>query len=505
MNIKRNYLIRIASILLFFVALANCKKSNLTSPTPTPVAKVIPDTSVVNRFIHDGLQLYYLWMDSIPRLTAQKYTIKDTLNALLNSYNDPQKFFTSLLYKYQAVDKWSFMVADPNVISNWIQGISETMGFDFMLVRIGSTDNIFGFVRYIYKGGPADLAGMKRGDLFMQVNGTQLTVSNYQTLLLTNKVYTLSFATITGDNVVGHKIALNGKSITMTAITMQENPILLDTVLTVNNSKVGYLVYNGFNAAFDLQLNLVFQRFKTAGVGNLILDLRYNGGGSVQTAIYLASMIYSTSTSKIFIKNRYNSAIQQYFTSTQGANYFNDYFTDNIAATTTTAKTPIVSLNLSKLYVITSDNTASASELLINGLKPYMNVVQVGDTTVGKYVASTTIQEADVYTTPNAKDKYAMQPIIMKYFNSAGVSDFVKGLIPDPANIVDEDYTNLIAFGDPNETILKGVINLINGFPLKNLPLRSAQMGMKKVFDAQDARPFAKQMYVNPLPKIKKP
>ena len=503
MKIILKYLIRLSCFLLLAILFFDCRKS-LDSTAPV-VPVVIPDTSVVNRFIYNGLKLYYLWEDKIPAFTALKYNNADTLNALLNSYNDPQKFFTSLLYQYKTIDKWSFMVADPKIISDWISGISETMGYDFMLARIGTSGNVFGFVRYVFKDSPAEKAGIKRGDLFMQVNGTQLTVSNYQSLLLNNITYTLSFATITGDNIVGHKIALNGKSVTMTAVTMQENPILMDTILNVGNSKVGYLVYNGFNADFDLQLNSVFKKFKDAPVSDLILDLRYDGGGSVQTAVYLASMIYGTNTSKIFIKNQYNPTFQAEIISYYGtSSVLNQYFTNVIAKTTTTAETPINTLNLTRLYVITSDNTASASELLINGLKPYMQVVQVGDTTVGKYVASTTIEEADVFKVPNPKDTYAMQPIIMKYYNSAGVSDFVDGLAPDPDKYVEEDFTNLIAFGNPDETILKEVLRLITGSPLKKLSLRSAQMGMKKVFDSQDTRPFTKQMYINPIPKNKK-
>ncbi len=498
MKIAQKYLVSIPLIMLLAVVLFNCKKDNIAATPEVIVPVVIPDTSVVNRFIYNGLKLYYLWEDRIPEFTAQKYTNKDTLNAFLNSFKDPQKLFTGLLYQYKTVDKWSFMVADPKIISDWIQGISETMGFDFMLARVGTAGDVFGFVRYVLKGSPADKAGIKRGDLFTKVNDQQLTVSNYQTLLLNTLTYKLSMATISGNT-----ISLNGKSYTMTAVLMQENPVLLDTILNVSSGKDGYLVYNAFNAVYDLKLDSVFLRFKNAGISNLILDLRYNGGGSVQTAVYLASMIYGTNTAKIFIKNQYNPALQAEIISYYGTStILNQNFTNVIAKTSTTAEAPINTLNLSKVYVITSDNTASASELLINGLKPYMQVVQVGDTTVGKYVASTTIQEADVYDVPNPKDTYAMQPIIMKYYNSAGVSDFVTGLIPDPDKYIKEDFTNLIAFGNPNETILKGVLNLIQGLPLKSIPLRSAQMGMKKIFDAQDSRPFAKQMYINSLPKI---
>ena len=478
------------------ILLVNCKKEKLiTGTTPVVVTKptVVPDANAINKFVYNGLKDYYLWVDNVPSLTAQKYSIKDSLNYFLNTYTDPAKLFNGLLYT--TLDKWSFIVDDSQTITDWIQGISETMGFDFKLGYIGSTENLFGFVRYVYKGSPAEKAGMKRGDLFMNIDDTQLTLSNYQTLLFTKITYKISFAGLTG-NV----ISLNGKTATMTAIKMQENPILLDTVLTVNNLKVGYLVYNAFNADFDLQLNNVFGKFKSSGIDRLVLDLRYNGGGSVQTAVYLASMIYGTSKTKAFLKRQYNKGLQDYFIATEGASSLSQSFTDSI--TTSTPKAKINTLNLSKLYVITSSNSASASELLINGLEPYLDVVNIGWNTAGKYVASATIRDWDANGVVNPNHKWAMQPIIVKTTNSLGVSDFVNGLVPDIA--IKEDVANLLPFGDQNETLLKSVISNLKGAALPIVESKSAKMGIIDLYDSQDHKPFAKQMYVSPLLNIHK-
>lgn len=480
--------------LLAIILLFNCKKDPAVTNPVVQNPVVIKEATVVNKFIYNGLKDYYLWVDQVPSLTAQKFLVKDTLNAFLNTYSDPEKLFTDLLYKYNTVDKWSFIVDDSKKIDNWIQGISETMGFDFMLSRYGSSDKVFGFVRYVYKGSPAEKAGIKRGDLFLQVDDQEITVSNYQTLLFTKVTYKLSMASITG-NV----ISMNGKSYTMTAVQMQENPIALDTVLMVNSYKVGYLVYNGFNSDFDLQLNQVFRKFKDAGIDKLILDLRYNGGGSVETAKYLASMIYGKYTSKIFFKSQYNAGLQDYFVTTYGAASLNESFIDTISRTATTPVTPINTVNLSKLYVITSDNTASASELLINGLKPYLQVVNVGINTAGKYVGSFTIKDWDANGNVNPNDSWAMQPIVVKIANSADVSDFVDGLVPDIK--MEEDIANLLPFGDQNETLLKAVLYDIKGLPQTGIVLKSAKLGLTKIYDSQDHRPFSKQMYINPLKK----
>ena len=198
MKIKLNDLFRIGLILLFVISLFNCKKEMGSKTGPL----VIKDTSIVNRFIYTGLQTYYLWEDSIPNLKATKYNNADTLNAYLNSYKDPQKFFTSLLYQYSTVDKWSFLVNDSTTISNWIQGISKTMGYDFWYAPLGTSTSVVIIVKYVYKGSPAEKAGLKRGDLFLKVGGTQLTTTNWEQLLLTNPTtYTLAMASISGNTV----------------------------------------------------------------------------------------------------------------------------------------------------------------------------------------------------------------------------------------------------------------------------------------------------------------
>lgn len=493
-KLSHKYLTGISSVLLIIVMMVNCKKDDIE--TKPLVAREATD---VNKFIYNGLKDYYLWSDKVPELAVKKFVDKDSLNNFLNFYTDPDKLFKKLLYQYGTIDKWSFLVDDSQDIDDWIQGISETMGFDFVLSYYGAGNNIFGVVRYVYKGSPAEKAGVKRGDYFLKVDDQQLTDANYQNLLFNKLTYKLSFATLTGNRWTGYSINSNGKSVTMTAIIMQENPIQLDTVLNVNNIKVGYLVYNGFNAEFDLQLNQVFKKFKDEGIEKLVLDLRYNGGGSVETAVYLASMIYGTSNQKVFLKEQYNPGLQAYITAEDGAASLNQSFTDKIKKTSSTAETPINTLNLGKIYIITSDNTASASELLINGLKPYMQVVTVGDSTVGKYVGSWTIKDWDKDGNVNPNHKYAMQPIVVKIANSQGVSDYVLGLFPDLKK--EEELVDILPFGDQNEALLKVVLNDIKGIPQSSVTFKSAQWGIKKIFDYQDHRPFSKQMYINRLNK----
>jgi C-terminal processing protease CtpA/Prc len=417
------------------------------------------------------------------------------LNFFLNKYTDPQDLFKNLLYKYKEVDKWSFMVDDSKTIDDWISGTSKSMGFDFDLRLISKNSNdVVGFVRYVFPDSPAKAAGLKRGDIFIKVNDQQLTASNYLDLFINSESYYLGFASHSEVNFLD-----NGKkSPTMTAVEIQENPIHLDTTFTVANKNIGYLVYNGFNSDFDIQLNNVFKKFKDAGIDQLILDLRYNGGGSVQTCIYLASMIYGTDTQKVFSKSQYNSLLQNYFIERYGEASLYDNFVSTIAATDVTPVTPISTLNLQKIYFIVSDNTASASELLINGLKPYMDGKVVGINTVGKYVGSMTIKDWDEFGNVNPDNTYAMQPIVVKYTNTKGVSDYVDGLTPDIHG--KESLANLLPFGDPDETLLTMVLADMQGLPpVTAQSLKSAGIGLQKVADSHDFKPFATDMYINPI------
>jgi carboxyl-terminal processing protease len=474
----------ISSLLIAIILFsAGCKKDKSEKESQVP--------SEIDKFIWYGLNTYYLWVDDVEKLSPASFN-NDTnqLNAFLCTYTDHEKLFYDLLYKYEEIDKWSWIVDDYEALENFFQGITKSMGYDFRLVRIGSSDNIFGFVRYVVKGSPADLAGMKRGDIFMKVNDQQLTVSNYEDLLINSESYKLSFA-----NIVSNTIVLNGQSVNLTAVVIEENPVYFDTVYNINSYKVGYLVYNSFTPTFDIQMNDVFSKFKAAGVNKLILDLRYNGGGSIGSAIYLASMIYGTDTKKIFVKMKFNDLLQYELTQEMGSDYFNNYFANVIDATDETEETPINSLYLSDVYIITTDNTASASELVINGLKPYITVTTVGDTTIGKYVGSLTVKDVNNKGIVNPNHKWALQPIAIKLLNSKGVSDYVNGFAPDIA--AEEDIANLVPFGDTNEPLLKAALDQISGVTQQSMVLKSKAIGLEKIADYKDFKQHSKEMYVN--------
>jgi C-terminal processing protease CtpA/Prc len=270
-----------------------------------------------------------------------------------------------------------------------------------------------------------------------------------------------------------------------------ENPIYLDTIYTVANNKIGYLVYNFFardngdkSNNYDKELISKLSNFKSKGVNEMVLDLRYNSGGAVSSAIALASaLVKNRSTKNVLTTSQYNSILHNALIKEEGANYNKDYFIDKIIGTTVA----IPEMNLPRLYVLTSGWTASASEFIINGLKPYMDVILIGETTYGKNVGSITIYEDD-----DPKNKWGMQPIVVKFANSLGFSDFTAGFTPD-YEIDEFENLYLYSFGDTNDPLLGKALSLITGqtsftrsASAISTPFRSTQINEKISVDSRE-------------------
>ncbi|MGZ9676430.1 S41 family peptidase [Flavobacterium sp. GNP001] len=417
-----------------------------------------PTRLEVQDFIWKGMNQYYLWQADVPNLADDKFANQNALNSFLQNYNKPEDLFNALRVA-PSIDRFSWIVDDYLELEGQLQGTTKNNGVEFGLsYKPGSNTEILGFVRYIVPNSDAANKDIKRGDIFIGVNGTPLTITNYQSLLFgANENYTLNMADPASANFTS-----NGKSVNLTKTDLTENPILVNKVYTVGPHKIGYLMYNGFFSNFDEQLNTAFASLKSQGVTELVLDLRYNGGGSVQTATRLASMITGQFTGKIFAKQQWNKKINDYFEA-EDPNALNNLFTDKIGST------PINSLNLTKVYILTSASSASASELVINGLEPHINVIQIGDVTVGKNVGSVTLYDSPTFgkENRNPRHRYAMQPLVLKIVNSVGFGDYFNGLQPD--FLLKESVRKLGELGHSELQTINSKQELISNEPLLDL------------------------------------
>ncbi len=450
---------RFSLLLILSLCLLSCSKEPIEKQLEEATRKAEAEDPLYSTkdFIWKGLNQYYLWQEEINDLSDTRFEKSlGYTNATSKRYVSYLKNFSTpeVLFKYllSPEDRFSFIVKDIDQLEDSFQGISLSTGMDYALAQI-ETGEIVGYVRYVFPNSDAEKKGVKRGDFFLSVDGQRLTTTNYQQLLF-NQKNSLTF----GFFKVVNKQIVPTESKTLSQLPLQEDPILLHKTLSRSGKKIGYLVYNSFVSKYDKQLNEVFGKFKSDGISDLVLDLRYNSGGSVQTAIYLASMIKGTDTQKIFVKQTSNKKMINYWKR-------DHTFENNISGT------PIHTLNLPKIYILTSKHTASASELIINGLKPYLTVVQIGETTLGKNLASITLKDK------TKGSKWAMQPIVLRSENAAGFGHYETGLVPNFE--IKEDVRNLGTLGDENEPLLAKALELITGMPQQSASLR--QQGFRRV------------------------
>ena len=439
----------------------------------------------INDFVWKGMNQFYLYQGDVPNLADDRFANQEALNSFLRRYSNPEDLFESLLYKSQ--DRFSWIVDDYAVLEQELQGTSKSNGVDFRLSRITTgSDNLVGFVRYVLPNSDASTKDIKRSELFTAVNGTQLTISNYQELL-SQENYTLTMASYNGTS-----ISPNGKTVALTKTILDENPIFINKVITSGSHKIGYLMYNGFYANYDKQLNDAFGQLKAQGITDLILDLRYNGGGSVSTATRLASMITGQFKDQIFAKEKWNAKINEYFES-EDSESLNNRFVDKIDGVT------INSLNLTKIYIITTDATASASELIINGLTPYISVVQIGETTVGKNVGSITIYDSPTFgkTNRNPNHKYAMQPLVLKIVNATGFGEYADGLNPTFAQ--NEQVLSMGVLGEETEPLLHTALSKITGSGKQII--QNKEKVFNHFIDSKELKGIHNQMYIDEAPE----
>lgn len=408
-------------------------------------------SSSVKDFVWKAMNSVYLYNANVPDLADDRFITDSDYNNYLDGYSSPETLFESLVYDRENVDRFSIITSNYFELEQSLSGVAKRSGaeFNFYLVP-GSITEVFGIVRLILPNSNASQTSLTRGQVFNKVNGTTMTTSNYRSLF-SSDTYTINLANYDDNNtddISDDSISDTAEDITLIKSIYTENPVYKTEVFNLNNKKIGYLMYNGFVGEFDSELNNAFGTFKTENIDHLILDLRYNPGGSVRTATALGSMITGGFNNQVFATLKYNEDLQN--------NNYDYVFTDEL-----TNGTSINSLNLDKVYVLTSGASASASEMIINSLKSYITVVQIGSTTVGKSQASQIIYDSSNFGRVNANPThtYALLPLIAITVNKNNTVVPSSGLVPDIE--FKEKAANYGILGDPTEPLLEAALNEI--------------------------------------------
>lgn len=458
---------------------AACKKKDAASPDDVDASRY------VNDWIYTNMKHYYYWTTSIPSNP--------------DGTQNPAAFFENLLKLPD--DQYSWIENNFEDLLASLNGIQKEAGYGYSLFLHTQGNALGAQVTYVKKGSPAEAAGLKRGDLFFQINGKTFPYSDVNASKNLN-----DFVAALGENhslnVQQYFTAANGddslgtaRIVNLSTVVFAENPVYLDSVYTIDGKKIGYFMYNFFavdkgdsSFTYNKQVDAVFNKFKAAGVQHLILDLRYNPGGEQEATVNLGSQIVkSYAPNKLFFRREYNSTYAAELTKAFGADYLKINFLD---------KAGNIGNSLQNFIVLTSHETASASELIINGLKPYMNVYIIGDSTAGKNVGSTTLYEEN-----DRRNKWGMQPIITKAFNSEGRSDYGRvGFKPDEQYV---ETFHLGTLGDTKEPLLHMAMKKILGAQWeRRVPMpRTAPTRVDRVGSSNMTRAFYQKM-IEPRPKL---
>jgi len=451
------------------------------------------DNEYVNNWIYNNMSLYYYWNEDIPD------------EKKVDKAQSPDKFFESILYKYKQTGGDRFSWIQPSYVDllNSLSGVSRDIGFEYNLVYLDEAKTTFAFcVLYPKKNADATSKGIKRGDLILKVDDVPVTLSNYTSVLSKGKS---SYKLSVGDTQTGAV-----KDITVNVmIDYKEDPIYHTQVYEKGGKKIGYIIYNFFSPdngessdnidsndadgyKYDIALVKKIAEFKASGVKDVIIDLRYNSGGRVSSATNIASaLVPQRSANEVFSYDEFNKGYQAYIVKEEGADALKNFFTEKIEVTnnkgTILSTTPIDPID-ANIYIIATSYSASASELLINGIRAYIPVTHIGEKTVGKNVGSFSFYEPN-----DSRNKWGMQPICFKIFNAAGDSDnYADGFTPDVA--VDEFQYEFKTLGDENEILLATAIAKITGGELPVQPKSAKQSLIIKGKSSLELKPESGQL-----------
>ena len=427
--------------------------------------------AVVNREVDKYLSENYLWNDEYKALTKdfnQSYEDFFDGNLLkMNTNNLDKRPYINNEGKTE-YHLFSYIQKLPDISATRAIEIEKELAYSFGItgitpVAISSQTNytIYFCIQGINPDSPASEAGLKRGAMISLVNGSKITDSNFNEYSHNMLIPDAAISYTLTEDIIEEGQVVSTKEYPLTSRAMYANPVIFSKVCEeYEGHRIGYLVYSAFEAGFDEELFKVFKDFKEKNVTDLILDLRYNGGGHVMSANLIASCVAGSSCSnKVFAKYRYNEERMKKIDSSKSEEKFSYAKYANLGTSLAAGD-----LSLKRLYCLVGNGTASASELVINSLRGIdIEVTLIGETTTGKNVG---MESVNMEINDNT---YRVAPITFQSYNAKGFGEYENGFDPNvPMNELDPyNETNVFyihkEYGTDKEPLYAKAIELITG------------------------------------------
>jgi len=393
----------------------------------------------------------YLWREQVPYVNADAYVSSDVpaaLNAYFHALKTPQ-----VTPSGARRDQFSFSYPT----QEWEQlsrgGVSLGYGLEWTQTTSGSARRLR--IAYVEPVGPAAQAGLQRGDELLSVDGVSASVGDAAGV---NRLNAALYPAAAGEahGFVFQRNSGGQLSVTLSSAASAKQPVLMRQVFAATDGRqVGHMVFNDHIAPAEAQLIEAVEFFKQQGVSDLVLDLRYNGGGFLYLASQLAFMIAGPvpTEGKVFEQLSFNNRRQA---DTQSARARTPFFNTSclLVGDNCTSERPLPSLGLKRVYVLSQSGTCSASEAIINGLRGVdVEVVLIGGRSCGKPYGFAGKSNCGI----------SYFPMEFVGVNAKGFGDYADGFVPAgsggsgvPGCQVADDLQH--ALGDPQEAMLAAAL-----------------------------------------------
>ncbi|UZR94813.1 S41 family peptidase [Chondrinema litorale] len=401
---------RFICILLVSVLVLSCDKED-------PILQDLTDEELdLRNQLVAIMNYWYLWNDEVPDIDVRAYeSMQDLMDAMIKD----------------DLDKWSYVTDESSYDQYFKQGTYAGHGFGMRYDDEGKLR-----VSLVYPGSPADSSGVTRGFNILEINGKSVSDINDLDAAFGADV----------EGVVNEFKFLNteGEEVTKQIGKAQVDivTVLHESIIEQNGKKIGYLVFNNFIERAETDLANAFADFAENNIDELVLDMRYNGGGLLNLATMLSGMITSADNNgDLFVELEHNTD--------RTANNSSFFF-----------ESEPVQLGLNRVVIITTSSSASASEAVVNCLKPYIEVKTVGTTSYGKPVGSYGFRY----------EGYIISPISFRVVNANGVGDYFSGIPVDSQT--PDDLS--VDFGNTEEACLKEALYYLESGDFNNSGSRTA-------------------------------